>query len=149
MVYFNLRKINSSQGILREHIEIVQVRTHNHDLYILDLLSAPREYVLYGLVPGLVWLSFWPPSPSMPCHVQPSILLFISMYQISHLTPSLLSGWLLTNVQVNNITTLHDTHEHMYIHHIGITILLPFYTSSTLLGRPAGTDPSRLIHWEH
>jgi hypothetical protein len=33
---------------------------------------------------------------------------------------------------------------HMYIHDISITILLPFYTSSTLLGRPAGPDPSRL-----
>jgi hypothetical protein len=60
--------------------------------------------------------------------------------------PSLLSGWLLTDVQVNNITTLHDTHGHIYIHHIGITILLPSYTSSPILGRPAGTDPSRLIH---
>jgi hypothetical protein len=79
------------------------------------------------------------------CHVQPSILLFISKGRVSHLTPSLLSGWLLTNVQVNNITTLHDTHGHMYIHHIGITILLPFYTSSTLLCRLAGTDHSRLI----
>jgi hypothetical protein len=83
------------------------------------------------------------------CHVQPSILLFISMGRVSHLMPSLLSGWLLTNVQVNNITTLHDTHGHIYIHHIGITILLPLYTSSTLLGRPAGTDPSRLIHLQH
>jgi hypothetical protein len=33
-----------------------------------------------------------------------------------------------------------------YIHHICIIILLPFYTSSTLLGRPAGTDPSLLIY---
>jgi hypothetical protein len=43
-------------------------------------------------------------------------------------TPSafLLSGWLLTNVQVNNITTLHDVCAHMYIHHIGITILFFF-----------------------
>jgi hypothetical protein len=31
-----------------------------------------------------------------------------------------------------------------YIHHIGITVLLPFYTSSTLLGRLAGPDPSHL-----
>jgi hypothetical protein len=34
---------------------------------------------------------------------------------------------------------------HTYVHHIGITILLlSSYTSSTLLGRPAGSDPSRL-----
>jgi hypothetical protein len=39
---------------------------------------------------------------------------------------------------------LHDTHGHTYIHHIGITILLLFYTSFTLLGRPAGPDPSHL-----
>ncbi len=38
----------------------------------------------------------------------------------------LLSGRLLTNVQVNNTTTLHDICAHMYIHHIGITILLFF-----------------------
>jgi hypothetical protein len=56
----------------------------------------------------------------------------------------LLSRRLLTNVQVNNITTLYDTHGHTYIHHIGISIILPFYTSSTLLGRPAGPDPSHL-----
>jgi hypothetical protein len=85
-----------------------------------------------------------------PCicyHAQPSILLFISVGRVSHLMPSLLSGWLLTNVQVNNIRTL-PTHGHTYMHHIGITILLFFllYTSSTLLGRPAGSDPSWLTH---
>jgi hypothetical protein len=38
----------------------------------------------------------------------------------------LLSGWLLTNVQVNIITKLHDICAHMCIHHISITILLFF-----------------------
>ncbi len=79
------------------------------------------------------------------CHAQPSILLFISMGRVSLLTPSLLSGWLLTNVQVNNITTLHDTHKHLYI----TSALLFFsssYTSSTLFGRPASSDSSRLTH---
>jgi hypothetical protein len=39
----------------------------------------------------------------------------------------LLSGWLLTNVQVNITTTIHDI-GHMNIHHtsIAIHILLPF-----------------------
>jgi hypothetical protein len=59
-------------------------------------------------------------------HAQPSILLFISMGRVSHLMPSLLSGWLLTNVQENNIIKLHDTHGHTYVHQIGITILLFF-----------------------
>jgi hypothetical protein len=65
-------------------------------------------------------------------HAQPSILLFISVGWVSHLMPSLLSGWLLTNVQVNNIIMLHNTHGHTYIQHIGITILLFFsYSVST------------------
>ncbi len=71
-------------------------------------------------------------------------MLFVPIDQVSHLTPSLLSGWLLTNVQVNNTAMLHDTHGHTYKHHIGIAILLLFFTSSTLLGRPAGPDPSCL-----
>jgi hypothetical protein len=69
-------------------------------------------------------------------------LLFVPTDRISHLTPSLRSGQLLTNVQVNNITTLHGTHGHTYIHHIGITILhlftlLPLF----LAGRLAQTLP--------
>ncbi len=42
------------------------------------------------------------------CHAQPGIKLFITPVQVSpqHL---LLSGWLLTNVQANIRTTLHDT----------------------------------------
>jgi hypothetical protein len=110
------------------------------------LLGAPREYVLHGLDPGLDRASCWSPFPSvlLVCPGPFSILLYVPTDRISRLTPSLPSGRLLTNVQVNNITTLHGTHEHTYIHHIGITVLLLFYTSSTLLGRPAGPDPSRL-----
>jgi hypothetical protein len=110
------------------------------------LLEAPCEYILHGLDQGLDRASFWSPSPNvfLVCHGSSSILLFVPRARVSHLTLSLLTGWLLTNVQVNKITTLHDQHVHTYIHHIGITILLPFYTSSTLLGRPAGPDPSRL-----
>ncbi len=111
------------------------------------LLEAPRKYVLHGLDPGLDWASFWSPSPNVfLVAMSPSILLFVPMDWVSHLTPSLLSGQLLTNVQENNITTLHDTNGHTYMHHIGITILLSFYTSSTLPGRPAGPDPSHLTH---
>jgi hypothetical protein len=99
------------------------------------LLEAPPKYVLHGPNPGLDWASFWSPSSNvfLVCYGPFSILLFVSTDWVSHPIPSLLSRRLLTNVQVNNITTLHDTHGHTNIHHIGITILLPFYTSSTLL----------------
>ncbi len=48
----------------------------------------------------------------------------------------LLSGWLITNVQVNITTALYDT-AHMYIHHTSTTIYVLLYTSSILLGRVA------------
>jgi hypothetical protein len=104
------------------------------------LLGAPREYVLHGLDLGIDCDSCWPSFSSkfLVCPGPPSILLFVPMDRVSHLTPSLLSGQLLINVQVNNTAALHDTHGHTSIHHIGITILLLFYTSSVLLGRPAG-----------
>jgi hypothetical protein len=60
----------------------------------------------------------------LPCPTQ-----YLAVYfSGSGFTPYafLLSGWLLTNVQVNNITMLHDICAHMYIHHISITILLSF-----------------------
>jgi hypothetical protein len=60
---------------------------------------------------------------------------------VSHLTPSLLSGWLLTNVQANNITTLHDTQGHTLL------FFSSSYTSSTLFGRPASSDSSRLTQY--
>ncbi len=79
------------------------------------------------------------------CHVQPSILLFISVGQVSHLTPSLLSGWLLTNVQENNITTLHDTHAHIYTshrHYYSSSFFLHFFHSFWQAGwfRPFSSD---------
>jgi hypothetical protein len=105
-------------------------KSHNHDLYILEQPSScstsqtrpswPRSR--FGLSLLLVSLS----EHASCYHAQPSILLFISMGRVSHLTPSLLPGLFLTNVQVNNITTLHDTHGHTFIHHIGITFLLLF-----------------------
>jgi hypothetical protein len=62
----------------------------------------------------------------------------------------LLSGWLLTNVQVNNIT-LHDICAHMYILYITSALLFfsSFYTSSNLLGRVADSDPSHQTQLHH
>jgi hypothetical protein len=119
----------------------------NHQLYILEQPSScsisrmcpswPRCRLRLSLL--LVSLT----EHASCCHAQPSILLFISMGRVSHLTPSLLSWWLLTNVQVNIITLLYDTHGHIYI-----TLALLFfsysYTCSTLFGRPASSDSSRL-----
>jgi hypothetical protein len=53
----------------------------------------------------------------------------------------LLSGRLLTNVEVNNITMLHDICAHMYIHHIGITILLSTHLPFFLAGWLTPTHP--------
>jgi hypothetical protein len=89
-------------------------------------LGVPREYVLHGLDPGLDWASFWPSTPHAFHVATPrSVSWCLSQRDwVSHLSQSLLSRWLLTNVQVNNTTTLYDTHGHEYIHHIGNTILL-------------------------
>ncbi len=107
------------------------------------LLEAPRKYVLHGLVPGLNWAPFWP----LPLNIHSSQYLAVS-YSGSGFTPNafLLSGWLLTNVQVNNITTPHDICAHMYIHHFALRFFSSFYTSSNLLGRLADPDPSRRTH---
>jgi hypothetical protein len=93
-----------------EHMIMICTYLNSH------LLGAPREYVLHGLDPGLDWASFWPSTPrafrvAMPHSVSCCLS---QMNQVSHLSPSLLSGWLLTNVQVNNITALYDTHGHAY-----------------------------------
>jgi hypothetical protein len=69
-----------------------------------------------------------------------------------HTHPSLPAGELSTNVQVNNMAALHRiyTDTHAYLHHIYITIHALLHTSSTLLGRPVGSDPSRLSQcWRH
>jgi hypothetical protein len=113
---------------------IVHVGTHDYGLYILEQPSSwsisrirpswPRSRLrLSLLLVSLlnVFLVWYGPS---------SILLFVTIDRVSHQTPSLLSGRLLTNVQVNNITTLHDTH--IYITS-ALLFFFPFYTSSTLL----------------
>ncbi len=86
----------------RKAYSIIQTRTHNYDLYILE---QPSSWSTLRIRPS------WPQSRlrlslllaslsehACCCHVQPSILLFISMDQVSHLTSSLLSGWLLTKM---------------------------------------------------
>jgi hypothetical protein len=42
---------------------------------------------------------------------------------------------------------LHDICAHIYIHHIGITILFSFLHIFILLGRLANLDPSRRTHF--
>jgi hypothetical protein len=58
------------------------------------------------------------------------ILLFAPTDQVSHSTPSLLTGWLLTNIQVNNMAALHDTCADT---HIYITLTLLFFPFFILL----------------
>ncbi len=88
-------------------------------------------YVVYVLDPGLDWASIWPSTPrAFPVATPHSVSCCLSqMDRVSHLSPSLLSGWLLTNVQINNTTTLYDTHEHTYTVYITSALLfffLPF-----------------------
>ncbi len=98
-------------------------------LYILEQpsLGAPCEYVCNGLVPGFDWAPFWP-LPLSRLLVAMSTQYLAVYLNGSGFTPNafLLSGWLLTNVQVNNITTLHNICAHIYIHHISITNCLFF-----------------------
>ncbi len=145
--------------MIRVYMKLQDNNTYNYCTYLNSgLLEAPRKYVLHGLVPGLNWAHI-PASPyehASCCHTQPSIWLFIATAQVSHLAPSAtVSGWLLTNVQVNITTMLHDTwHTCIYI-----TLALQFipssYTSSILLSRltvpdsvfflsPRNTPPSKI-----
>ncbi len=130
---------------------IVQVRTHDYDLYILE---QPSSWSTSRIRPS------WPRSRLRLSLLLVSLFECISclLWPLQSLTvclngsgftpnPFIAVGRLLTNVQVNNITMQHDTHWHTNIHHISHTILLPFYTSSTLLGRLAGSDPSRLTQY--
>ncbi len=130
---------------------ILQARTHDHNSYILEQPSSWSTLRIHPSWPqsrlrlGLLLVSL---SKCISCLSRPIQYLAVCPNGSDfNLTPSLLSERLLTDVQVNNITTLHDTHGHTYIHHISITILLLFYTSSTLLGRLAGPGPSRLTQF--
>jgi hypothetical protein len=134
------------QGILMEHANCTD-KIHNHQLYILEQPSSCSTSWMHPSWPHcrlrLSLLLVFLTEHASCCHAQPSILLFISMGWVSHLMPSLLSGWLLTNVQVNNITTLYDTHGHIYITS-AILFFSSSHTSSILLGRLADSDPSCL-----
>ncbi len=104
-------------------------------------LRAPCEYVHLGLVLRLDWtscqLSFI--GTFLVCLGPPSILLFVPMIHVSHVHPPLTTGRLNTSTHVNKMAMLHLIYNrHTYVHHINITIQLFLYTSSTLLGRPAG-----------
>jgi hypothetical protein len=112
------------------------------------LLEAPREYVLHGLIPGLNWASYWPLPMSMHLVATPSPVSCCLLQQVKfHNYRFLLSGWLLTNVQVNITTTIHDTwHTCIYITS-ALLFISSFYTSSILLGRLADPDPSRRLHY--
>jgi hypothetical protein len=102
------------------------------------LLGAPREYVLHDLDSGLDWVPLLATLPKcISC--LPRFIQYLAVCPNGSgfaLNPFIAVRKLLTNVQVNNIIMLNDTHRHTYIHHISITILLLSYTSSTLLGRP-------------
>ncbi len=116
--------------------------TSNYCTYLNSgLLEAPHEYVRHGLVPGLNWASFWPLPMSMHLVAMPSPVSCCLLQQFKFL----LSWWLLTNVQVNITTTLHDTwHTCIYIT-LALQFISSFYTSSVFLGRLALLDSHRLL----
>jgi hypothetical protein len=109
-------------------IFIIQAEICHYDLYILERLSLrirhswPRSRLRLSLLSVLL-LKYIPVCPGPP-----STLLFVPMDWVSQLTPSLLSGRLLINVQVNNMEEIHDTHGHTYI----CTSHQYYYSSSSL-----------------
>ncbi len=115
------------------------------------LLGAPREYGHHGLVLGSDWTSCKPSSTCiiLVCLGPPSILLFVPSFHVSHVHPPLPIGQLNASIQVNNMATLHLIYNsHTYLHYIQINIHSLLHTSSTLLGRLAGPNPSCREHIE-
>ncbi len=108
------------------------------------LLRAPREYVLHGLVPGSDWAPLWPHPISMHLVATPNpgILLFIAAVQVSP-QRLLLSGWLLTNVQANITTTLHDT-RHTCIYNKLVLLFIFFFLHFIHFPGQAGCPPLAL-----
>jgi hypothetical protein len=79
------------------------------------------------------------------CHAQLVSCCLLQRFKF-HTQHFLLSGWLLTNVQVNIITTLHDTrHTCIYIR-LALPFISSFYTSSIFLGRLAALHSLRPLH---
>jgi hypothetical protein len=86
--------LDTLQDISIKCTEIIQAKAHNHDLYILEQPSSCSTLRICPSWPryrfGLSLLVS--PSEHASCyHAQSSILLFISVGLVSHLTPSLLS----------------------------------------------------------
>ncbi len=155
----NLRKINNTQDV----IQFPRCDWFQNSLRKLNDIIQGMNTWLWSVHTVLEQPSSWSTSrihPSWPrswlrlslllafhstcipcCHAPFCILLFVpngSGFTLPF--PSLLSGWLLTNVQVSNTTKLYDTHRHAYIHHISITILL----SNFLLTLPPSLLAGRL-----
>ncbi len=100
------------QGLQHENVNTCKFRTAVHNGYCKylnsGLLEAPREYILHGLVPAIDRTPLWTFLMSVHLVAMPQCLL--------------LSGWLLTNVQINITTTSHDTEQTC----IYITLVLLF-----------------------
>jgi hypothetical protein len=79
------------------------------------------------------------------CHAQ--LVSYCLLQWLKFHTPGLLlSGWLLTNVQVNIIMTQHSTrHTCIYITLV-LLLISSFYTSSIFLGRLAALHSLRHLH---
>ncbi len=148
MVYFWPMKINNNQ-----HYESASLDARNNNM-IRDFMITTAHNLLYILEQRSSWSTSrirpsWPrsglklsPILTSPyehascCHALLGILLFIAMVQVSHLAP-LLSGWLLTNIQVNITTTPHNTwYTCLYITLALLFILLsthlPFFLTGCL-----------------
>jgi hypothetical protein len=120
-----------------EHIaktHVIPYYTRKHTVTILYILEGPSSWSTSRMRPSwsrsrLEWASCWFcfPSVFLVCSGTPGVLLFAPTDQVSHLTPSLQTGWLLTNVQVNNMAMLHGTFTtHIYTSHCY------YYSSSSL-----------------
>ncbi len=85
MVYFSPTKIKHqsvqrirfperrNSNTIHEHMKYKTAIHDNYCTYLnCDLLEAPREYVLHGLVPGLNSAPFWPHPMSMHLVAMPS-----------------------------------------------------------------------------
>ncbi len=158
---FNLRKINANwyyksvSLIVRNHKHITEHMTwHENEHIIITVHTWKANFLKYlANTPFMASFQAWTEPHSglslWACILLPCLTQYFAVYYSgSGFTPNvfLLSGRLLPNVQVNNITMLHAICAHMYIHHIALLFFSSFYTSSILLGWLADPDPSCRIH---